>query len=72
MIDDQLAVLAGRCPLAVPIDPSLTSFFVQEGHIQGSINVAMPTLVFYNAYYAVKNLVDKIALISNPYYSDDD
>ena len=49
MVDTELAALMSRSPHVVPVDPSLASFFVQEGYIEGYRAVAMLTLTAYNA-----------------------
>ena len=44
-------MLASRYPHVAPVDPELASFYAHEYYIQGYINIAMLTLVLYNACY---------------------
>ena len=53
MTDAKSSLLSARYPHVEPVDPSLTSFFVNEGYIGGYIDIAMLTLVLYNACYVV-------------------
>ena len=49
MADTKHIVFATRYPHTEPVDPSLTSFEVYEGYLLGYIDMAMLTLVLYNA-----------------------
>ena len=51
MTSTKLNTLSARYPHYVSVDPSLASINVQEGYIQGYLDVAMLTLVLYNACY---------------------
>ena len=49
----KLNMLVARYAHVIPVDPSLAPFFVHENNVQGYIEVAMLTLVLYNACWVV-------------------
>ena len=53
---DAPSMLAPRYLHTEPVDPSLAPFFVQNSYTEGYVDVAMLTLVLYNARYVSKSL----------------
>ena len=51
MTSTKINALSARYPHYVSVDPSLAYINVQEGYVQGYLDVAMLTLVLYNACY---------------------
>ena len=56
MTDTELTMLSTRYPHVEPVDPTLTSLYVQDNFVSGYISIALLTLVIYNACYVVKIL----------------
>lgn len=56
MANIKFAMLSTRYPHVEPVDPTLTSLYVQDNFVSGYISIALLTLVVYNACNVVKIL----------------